>query len=159
MKGFNMPVAKSVSTGRIQSVKPNQAAKPQSVEDFGGQDLKIEYVELKTIKRWKDNPKSPDLMEKNAKQLIPLLKRHKFKSPLVVWRKDRTVYKGNTTHLGCEMAGVKKVPVTFVDFPNQSAANAYAISDNNAGARSEYDDAILQRLMAEHAMVSYAGND
>jgi hypothetical protein len=114
----------------------------------------VHWVPITTVTRWKENPKSSDLMLTNAKKLQYDLKTHGFRSPLIVWEKNRVVYKGNTTHLSAELSGMTHVPVVLSKFADETAAIAYALADNNASDRSEWNNQLLQRLMKGEALQS-----
>ena len=60
----------------------------------------VKWVDIKSIKLWKGNPRKN---EGAAKKLAPILKEHGIKSPLVVWKKDKTIYKGNTTYKAAKL--------------------------------------------------------
>ena len=115
-------------------------------------DIKnVKWVSIKKIKPWKENPRKND---KAAEKLAPIIAEHGFKSPLVVWDKDNTIYKGNTSFKAAKLNKMKMVPVAFVSFPSANAAKAYAIADNKAGEFSEWDEDVLFKLMSSKEMKS-----
>lgn len=118
-------------------------------------EMQIEYVPIDSIHLWKENPRKN---EKAAPQVAELIKEHGIKSPLVVWRKDRTIYKGNTTYKALKLLEWAVVPVIFHDFPSQAAATAYGIADNKASEYAGWDKEILAGIMKSEAFTAHAGN-
>ena len=111
----------------------------------------VKILPLKSIKLWKDNPRKN---EKSSEKLAELLKKHGVRTPVVVWKKDMTIYKGNTTFKACKLAGIKTIPVILADFTSKSAAVAYALADNKASEWAEWDDQILKQLLESKEMVN-----
>jgi len=110
------------------------------------QDLKkIEVVSVDKLKLWKKNPNKHDA--KGIAKQAELIKIHGFRSPLVVWKKNMVIYKGNGTYQAALKLKKKTVPVSFVDFESEVAAVAYGISDNVATEFSEWDRGILNELL------------
>jgi len=106
--------------------------------------LSVEIVSVDSVKPWKDNPR---INEQAAKKLAPILKCHGQVTPIVVWEKNKVIYKGNTTHKALKMNGEKTVKVLFVDFPSESSAVAYGIADNRSSEFSYWDDELLEKMM------------
>ncbi len=122
----------------------------------------MEWLRPETLKFWEDNPR---INSRAAQKLALTIARHGFRSPIVVWKKNMTVYKGNTTLKaallllkGIEVDGKKvtlydvtvdgRVPVALHNFPSEVAAKAYGIDDNRAGENSDWDDDVLRELMS-----------
>jgi hypothetical protein len=108
------------------------------------QELKIVSVELNKLKEWKNNPRKND---QAIDRLAELLKIHGQRSPIVVWKKNNTIYKGNTTYKAAKKLGWKTIQAAYEDFTSEPAAIAYGISDNKSSEWSEWDDNILKNLM------------
>jgi hypothetical protein len=102
-------------------------------------------VPIGSIKPWGKNPRKND---EAARKLAELIKIYGVRSPLVVWQKNMTVYKGNTTLKACKLLGMKEVPVTFATFKSEQEATAYALSDNKASEWAEWDDGILEEIFS-----------
>ena len=129
------------------------------MSDANTQGLKIEYVEMKSIKPWKENPKDPKLIMENAEKVVkPLILKYGFRSPLIVYKKNRTIYKGNTTFKAAELIGMSHIPVLFVDFQDEATAIQYGLSDNNAGAHSEWDTQLLKRLISGEELRAFVAD-
>lgn len=116
-------------------------------------EMKVDYVPIDSVKLWAENPRKND---KAATQLADLISEHGVKSPLVVWRKDKTIYKGNTTYKALKLLGWVNVPVIFHDFPSKAAATAYGIADNKASEYAGWDKEILAGIMKSEALTAHA---
>jgi hypothetical protein len=131
----------------------------------------VQFVPVESVYFWAQNPwKHEDAVSR----LAELLAIHGQVSPVIVWRKNNVIYKGNHTkkallYLGANLDKVAKaistekyrcfpedilakinpglIKVEFRDFPSEIAANAYGISDNNSSMGGEYNDAILRQLL------------
>jgi len=107
-------------------------------------DKSIKEVSIDSIILWKDNPRK----NKSAiPKLANILKVHGQISPIVVWKKNNVVYKGNTTLEALRSIGSKTVKVLFADFVNEAAAVAFGIADNKSSEFAEWDDLLLENLM------------
>ena len=108
---------------------------------------KVEMVDVKDIKLWADNPRKND---KAYKDLAVLLKEHGQKTPIVVWKKNRTIYKGNTTFKAAKHLKWEKIWVIWADFKDESDAVAYGLADNKSSEWSDWDDNILAELIPQN---------
>lgn len=117
-------------------------------------DSKIEEVPIGSIKLWENNPR------KNTgaiPKLAEIIKVRGQITPVVVWRKNMTVYKGNTTVGALKLLGKKTVKVLFVDFPSEAAAVSYGIADNKSSEWAEWDEEILQKFFTSPEIVQASG--
>ena len=106
--------------------------------------LAIQTVRLGEVFEWKDNPRKNDAA---APKLAELLKEHGQRSPIVVWRQNMTIYKGNTTYKAAKILGWPTIQAIMADFPSEQAAIAYGIADNKSSEYSDWDDNVLSELM------------
>jgi len=126
----------------------------------------VRFVPIGSVELWKDNPWKHDNIIPRLAELMAI---NGQKSPVQVWRKNNTIYKGNHTkkallYLGQHLeqvahsikdtvAGIlsrvnpELIKVEFTDFPSETAATAYGMSDNNSGMGGEYDDDTLRKLL------------
>jgi hypothetical protein len=114
--------------------------------------MQIEYVPRKSIKFWADNPRRND---QAAIDFAPLLAKEGMRSPLNVWKRDRVVYKGNTTLAALDIIHGHQdydVPVILHDWETQEDANKYGIADNRIGENSEWDEDKLAHMMSQEKM-------
>jgi superfamily II DNA or RNA helicase len=117
-------------------------------------DSKIETISILKVKEWKENPRKNDAA---IPKLAEILKEKGQVTPIVVWRKNNVVYKGNTTLKALKSLGVEKVKVVYADFPSEQSAVAYGIADNKSGEWSEWDDKILGKLMKSGINIQSTG--
>lgn len=99
---------------------------------------------LKELKLWKDNPRKNDGA---VKRLSKILEKHGQVTPVVVWRKNNVIYKGNTTYKAAQLLGWETVKTLFVDFKDEEAAKAYGIADNKASEWSDWDEELLSNIL------------
>lgn len=126
---------------------------PSSLENILIKEIKV--VPLNSLKLWKDNPRKNT---QAAKELAPILEKHGLRSPLVVWDKNNTIYKGNTTWKAAKLLGWKNIAVAFVSFKSEEAANAYGIADNKSQEFSEWDDELLNKMLDTEPMKKFYGS-
>ena len=105
---------------------------------------KIEEVPLSSVKLWNDNPRINDAA---VPKLVEVLRVRGQVTPIVVWRKNMVIYKGNTTWKAIKKLGWPKIKVLFVDFPSEQAAIAYGIADNKSSEWAQWDDSILMSFL------------
>ena len=125
----------------------------------------IVSIPLKKINLWKDNPRHN---EHAVTKLAKILQCRGQVTPLVVWDKDMTVYKGNTTLKAlrwlqvnwraldknkgenAELFNQLKLglcKIIYYNFPNHVSAVAYGIADNKASEFATFDEDQLDKLM------------
>lgn len=110
----------------------------------------VQWVDIDSVKQWKDNPMGHG--NKDVDMLSKILASHGQRSPIIVWRKNRTIYKGNGTHQAMKKLGMKKIKVQFEDFPSEAAAKAYGIADNKASELSDWDADVLVSILSSEEM-------
>lgn len=114
----------------------------------------VKLISLDKLKLWQDNPRKND---EGVPKLMKLLKTHGIRSPIVVWKNDMTIYKGNTTYKAAKKLGWKHLPVALVDFKSKAAAAAYGIADNKSSEFSEWDDELLIEMLSSEMMEKFHG--
>jgi len=73
-------------------------------------------------------------------------------TPIVVWRRNNVIYKGNTTWKALRLLGERMAKVLFVDFPSEQAAVAYGIADNKSSEWAQWDEGLLTRFLTNDAV-------
>lgn len=114
--------------------------------------MSLVYVPRNQIKFWAGNPRRND---KAAPRLAELIRKNGMKSPLVLWKKNMVVYKGNTTLKALDLLNEGKnyeVPCLLQDFKDEAAAVAYGLSDNKASEFAEWDEDILADMLASKSL-------
>ena len=105
----------------------------------------LKVVDIDSIENWKKNPRK--FTKENVEDLAEVLKIHGQVTPVVVWKKDNQIRKGNRTRLAMKHLGNRKILCLFVDFPNEIMANSYGLADNKLGEGGIWDDILLSKLM------------
>jgi hypothetical protein len=126
----------------------NTLATPNNVKADSKVD--VQWVDIDSVKQWKDNPMGHG--NKDIEMLSKILQAHGQRSPIIVWRKNMTIYKGNGTHQAMKKLGMKKIKVQFEDFPSEAAAKAYGIADNKASELSDWDADTLVSILSSEEM-------
>ncbi len=108
-------------------------------------ELNVKRVPITSLNLWEDNPRKN---EKAVPKLVKILNEHGQRTPIVVWKKNMVVYKGNTTLKAAMKLGWKDIAVILADFPSEAAATAYGIADNKSSEWSEWDEGVLAMLMS-----------
>lgn len=111
----------------------------------------VTWVPISSVRPWKDNPRRND---EAAKAVAELIKVHGCQSAITVWKRNMTVYKGNTTLKAFKILKRTTIPVSFTDFKDEAAAIAYGLSDNKAGEYADWDDTTLAKLLTKKEVLS-----
>ena len=111
--------------------------------------LKVESVGIDTLKLWKDNPRRN---EEAAPRLAEIMAVHGQRTPVVAWRKNGVIYKGNTTFKALKLLNAKTINVIFADFKSEAAAIAYGIDDNKSSEFAEWDSEILKGFLKSESI-------
>jgi hypothetical protein len=106
--------------------------------------IETKIVPINSIKLWDKNPRKNDGA---VKKLSEIIKHHGQVSSIIVWDKDMTIYKGNTTWKALKLLDKKECRIDLVSFPSEVSAIAYAIDDNKASEMSAWDEDVLLKLM------------
>jgi ParB-like chromosome segregation protein Spo0J len=116
--------------------------------------LIVEPALISTLNFWKNNPRKNDIA---VPKLAELLKEHGQRSPIVVWKKNMVVYKGNTTLKAAKLLGWKYISAVLADFPSEEAAVAYGIADNKSSEWSQWDDGLLGKFLSTKEIAKVSG--
>jgi ParB-like chromosome segregation protein Spo0J len=110
----------------------------------------IKYIPIKQLKAWGKNPRKND---KAAEKLVKLIEAHGFINPVICTR-DNTIRAGHTRVKAANKAGLKEVPVIYVDM-DEEQASAFAIADNKSSQYSEWDFELLKDVFEELDAFNY----
>jgi hypothetical protein len=111
-------------------------------------DPDVRWVDIDSVKPQPGNAMMHD--SKGVDELAMILSNHEQRTPLEVWTKNSTIYKGNGTWLAMKKLGKKMIKVQFEEFDSEPAAIAYGLADNKAHEYSQWDpDALAVLLKAE----------
>ena len=99
------------------------------------EQLKVQYIDIKKLKEWDENPRVND---EAAQKLTKLIEVHGFINPVII-TPDFKVRAGHTRIKSAKMMGIVKVPCMMVEFESEAHAQAYSLADNKAGEWAEWD--------------------
>jgi hypothetical protein len=114
----------------------------------------IENVPIDSVFLWKENPRKND---GSVGKLAEVLQTRGQVTPIVVWKKNKVIYKGNTTWKAAKKLGWKSVKVLFVNFPSEQAAIAYGIADNKSSEWAQWDDSLLLKFFEQKNVREWSG--
>jgi len=128
----------------VLKLKSIKSLKTVSIPSMSGTIADIEIIGIDSIKLWDKNPR------KNGKaipKVMESIKEYGQRTPIVGWRKNRTIYKGNTTWKAMQKLGYNKIAVAWADFKDEAQAIAYGLADNKTGEFADWDDNVLAQLL------------
>lgn len=101
--------------------------------------LKIEYVDINSIKPYKNNPrKNDDAVEDVANSI----KEFGFKVPIVI-DKNNEIVAGHTRYKASKKLGLEEVPCIIADDLSEEQIKAFRLADNKVSEKAEWDIDIL----------------
>jgi len=115
--------------------------------NYSEEDGIVVTESIDKIKLWRDNPRKND---QGVKKLAELLKIYGQITPIVVWNKNMTVYKGNTTLKALLFNGEKTVKVLYKSFSSEQAAISYGIADNKSSEWGDWDNELLKIIFEKN---------
>lgn len=112
----------------------------------GGDDvLKIEYVDINSIKPYENNAKlHPQYQIEQIKSSIEQIG---FKDPIGIWNGE--IVEGHGRYLAAKQMGMKDIPVIRLDDLSDEQRRAYALIHNQLTMNSDFDLEILQSELDE----------
>lgn len=127
-------------------------------------DMTVHWIPRSKLWFWAENPRKNDAA---AKELSEAIRVQGMQTPIVVWKKDMCVYKGNTTLKALDILNEWKkgkpdydVPCLLRNWESKEQATAYGLADNRLGENSEWDKDKLIKLTSQESMkplLSYTG--
>lgn len=102
-------------------------------------ELKIEYVDIDSIKPYKNNPRlNDDAVEYVAKSI----KEFGFKVPIVI-DKNNEIVAGHTRYKASLELGLKEVPCIIADDLTDKQIKAYRLADNKVSEKAQWNFELL----------------
>ena len=105
--------------------------------------LKIDYVDIDTLKPWDKNPKRHDI-----EMIKDSMDKFGITQPILVQKKSNRVIAGHGRLQAFRQLGKKNVPVILLDLPDNKA-KAYALVDNQATMIQGWDGNLLETIFTE----------
>lgn len=105
------------------------------------ENLKIEYVDINTLKEYEKNAKLHP--QEQIEQIKKSIQSFNMIDPIGVW-KDNTIIEGNGRYKACKELGYTKVPIIRLDHLTDEERKAYTLAHNKLTMNSDFDLDILQ---------------
>lgn len=107
--------------------------------------LKIEYVDIDSIKPYEKNPrKNDDAVEYVANSI----KEFGFKVPIIV-DENNVIVTGHTRYKASKLLELKEVPIIKADDLSEEQIKAFRLADNKVSEKSKWDNRLLDRELFE----------
>ena len=101
--------------------------------------LKIEYVDINSIKPYKKNPRKN---EEAIPYVIESIKQFGFKNPVIL-DKDNVIVAGHTRIESAKRLGITEIPCIYADDLTDEQIRAFRLADNKVGEIAEWDIDLL----------------
>lgn len=111
------------------------------MENFNSANLTVEYLSIKSIKVYKNNPKIHK--NKQVRQIADSIKEFKFNAPILLDEKNEIIA-GHGRLLAAEHLGLAEVPIIKLLHLNEAQKRAYRIADNKLTENGQWDVNLLK---------------
>lgn len=105
-------------------------------------NLKIEYVDINTLKEYEKNAKLHP--QEQIEQIKKSIQEFNMIDPIGVW-KDNSIIEGNGRYKACMQLGIKEVPIIRLDHLTDEERKAYTLAHNKLTMNSDFDFDILDK--------------
>ena len=103
------------------------------------ENLKIEYVDIDSIKPYKNNAKKHP--KEQIEQIKNSIKEFGMDDPIGIWKDE--VVEGHGRLIACKELGIEEVPIIRLDHLSDEERKAYALAHNKLTMNSDFDIDIL----------------
>lgn len=103
------------------------------------QKLEIEYVDIKSIKPYKNNAKLHP--KEQIEQIKKSIKQFGMDDPIGIWKDE--IVEGHGRLMACKELGYTEVPIIRLDHLTNEERKAYALAHNKLTMNSDFDIDIL----------------
>ena len=107
--------------------------------------LKIEYVDINTIKPYENNAKQHPRTQ--IEQIKTSIEMFGMDDPIGIW--NNTIVEGHGRLIACQELGYKEVPVIRLDHLTDEERKAYTLAHNKLTMNSDFDIDILNDELAQ----------
>ena len=101
--------------------------------------LKIEYVDINSIKPYKKNPRKN---EEAIPYVMESIKQFGFKNPVIL-DKDNVIVAGHTRIESAKRLGITEIPCIYADDLTDEQIRAFRLADNKVAEIAEWDIDLL----------------
>ena len=102
-------------------------------------ELKIEYVDIDSIKPYENNPRHN---EEAIPYVMNSIKEFGFKNPIII-DKNNVIIAGHTRLESAKRLGMKEVPIIHADDLTEEQVKAFRLADNKVSEKAEWDFKLL----------------
>ena len=103
-------------------------------------ELKIEYVDINSIKPYKNNAKLHP--EEQIEQIKKSIEQFGMDDPIGIWKDE--IVEGHGRLIACKELGMTEVPIIRLDHLTDEERKAYTLAHNKLTMNSDFDIDILQ---------------
>ena len=107
--------------------------------------LKIEYVDIDSIKPYEKNPRKND---EAVEYVANSIKEFGFKVPIIV-DENNIIVTGHTRYKASKQLKLDKVPIIKADDLSEEQIKAFRLADNKVSEKSKWDNRLLDRELFE----------
>ena len=108
-------------------------------------ELKIEYVDIDSIKPYENNPRHN---EEAIPYVMNSIKEFGFKNPIII-DKNNVIIAGHTRLESAKRLGMKEVPIIYADDLTEEQVKAFRLADNKVSEKAEWDFNMLDAELAD----------
>jgi len=108
-------------------------------------ELKIEYVDINTIKPYKNNAKLHP--EEQIEQIKKSIEMFGMDDPIGIWKNE--IVEGHGRLIACKELGYTEVPIIRLDHLTDEERKAYTLAHNKLTMNSDFDLDILNEELAD----------
>lgn len=101
--------------------------------------LKIEYVDIESIKPYKNNAKLHP--QEQIEQIKKSIEQFGMDDPIGIWKDE--IVEGHGRLIACKELGMKEVPIIRLDHLTDEERKAYTLAHNKLTMNSDFDIDIL----------------
>ena len=106
--------------------------------------LKLEYVDINSIKPYKNNAKLHP--KEQIEQIKESIKQFGMNDPIGVWNNE--IVEGHGRLIACKELGFKEIPIIRLDNLTDEERKAYTLAHNKINMNSDFDFSVLDEELA-----------
>lgn len=103
------------------------------------ENLKIEYVDIKSIKPYKNNAKKHP--KEQIEQIKKSIEEFGMNDPIGIWKDE--IVEGHGRLIACKELGMNEVPIIRLDHMTDEERRAYILAHNKLTMNSDFDESLL----------------
>ena len=108
-------------------------------------ELKIEYVDIDSIKPYENNPRHN---EEAIPYVMNSIKEFGFKNPIII-DKNNVIIAGHTRLESAKRLGMKEVPIIHADDLTEEQVKAFRLADNKVSEKAEWNFELLDEELKD----------